>query len=93
MARKARISAIKYGGSREQSDHAAASLREACALVDKAALDEPDLIALPEAFTFLGWEGAPVCGKRRGYGRPDHHCLIGEGAPVPRVHRVPHGIA
>ncbi|MBI5092169.1 MAG: carbon-nitrogen hydrolase family protein [Candidatus Hydrogenedentes bacterium] len=56
MARKARISAIKFGGSREQTNHVAASVGEACALIDQAALDEPDLIALPECFSFLGWD-------------------------------------
>ncbi|MBI4556034.1 MAG: carbon-nitrogen hydrolase family protein [Candidatus Hydrogenedentes bacterium] len=54
MACYARISAIMYRGSSIQENHVAANIEEVCALIDRAALDEPDLIALPECFNALG---------------------------------------
>lgn len=54
MAQWARVSAIRYGGSADQDDHIATNVAEACELIDLAALDKPDLIALPECFNALG---------------------------------------
>jgi predicted amidohydrolase len=60
MARDARISAIMFGGNSQQDDHVAANVADACALIDKAALDQPDLIALPEVFNALGLRDQPL---------------------------------
>lgn len=60
MARKARISAVMYGGSREQKNHVEANVRETCSLIDRAALEQPDLVVLPECFNALGLADAPL---------------------------------
>ena len=63
MAKLARISAVMYGGSRDQRNHAEANVREASALIDQAAMDKPDLVVLPECFNILGLEGEPYTSK------------------------------
>ncbi len=60
MTQEARVCAIMYGGSGEQDDPIAANVREVSALIDQAAQDQPDLIALPECFNALGLKDKPL---------------------------------
>jgi len=58
--KKARISAVMYRGSSRQEKHVEANTQEACGLIDRAALERPDLVILPECFNALGLQGAPL---------------------------------
>lgn len=84
MARKARISAIKYGGSPEQRNHVEANVREASALIDQAALDRPDLVVLPECFNALGYGG----GKLTSLAEPADGPTVSAMAAKAREHRM-----
>lgn len=58
MARYVRISTITFGGAHQTSADARAKIKSnldaAVKLFEQAALDAPDIIALPEIFAFLG---------------------------------------
>lgn len=54
MARIVRISSISFGGAAAGERRPERALKEALTLLQRAALDRPDIVCLPETFTGLG---------------------------------------
>jgi len=54
MPRLVQVSSISYGGVPAGDDHCQRAIQAASNLIDEAARDKPDIIALPEVFNYLG---------------------------------------
>ena len=54
MPRLVRVSSISYAGVPAGKDHNERAIRTVSDLIDEAAHDKPDIVALPEVFNYLG---------------------------------------
>ena len=83
MARYARLTTCSWGPGRDEGDQIESNLRQACEMIDRAALDGPDIICLSELFAHRNLETHEALDRAQPVPGPITHA-IGE---VARRHR------